>query len=384
MAFFRNSTVNLLNLHYAIHSLALSGGGAFFAVFMLQSGVPAPGVLLALAAILVGRFCVRPTVLVMAKRWGLKPLVIAGTILCGVEYPLLAQVHGVGSALYILCAVSALGDTLYWTCYHAYFAALGDAEHRGHQIGAREAVAAIVGVVGPLIAGWALTTLGPTIAFDATAVVLLAAAGPIYFTPNVAIARRAPTALSQAWPSIGMFAADGWASSGYYLVWQIALFLALGRSFAAFGGAMAIAAFAGAALGLMAGRWIDRGHGAKAVWLAIGSAVICVILRAVGYGDPVLAVAANASGALVAAFYTPTMMTAVYNQAQRSACTLRFHIACEAGWDAGGAAGLTAAAALIHAGAPLGAAIAMSLLGTAAMFVLLRRRYGAQGVLAAE
>ena len=55
MAFFRNSTVNLLNLHYGVHALALSGGGAFFAAFLLKSGVPAHGVLTAMAAILIGR-----------------------------------------------------------------------------------------------------------------------------------------------------------------------------------------------------------------------------------------------------------------------------------------------------------------------------------------
>jgi hypothetical protein len=49
IAYFRNNTVNLLNLHYGIHSLALSGGGAFFLVFLLQSDVSAPGVLAALA-----------------------------------------------------------------------------------------------------------------------------------------------------------------------------------------------------------------------------------------------------------------------------------------------------------------------------------------------
>ena len=42
MAFFRNSTVNLLNLHYGIHALALSGGGAFWGVFLLRAGAPAP------------------------------------------------------------------------------------------------------------------------------------------------------------------------------------------------------------------------------------------------------------------------------------------------------------------------------------------------------
>ena len=95
MAFFRNDTVNLLNLHYGIHSLALSGGGAFFAAFLLYADVPAPAVLASLAAILAGRFVIRPFVLVPARRWGLKPLVIAGTVMTGLQYPLLAEVHGV-------------------------------------------------------------------------------------------------------------------------------------------------------------------------------------------------------------------------------------------------------------------------------------------------
>ena len=77
MAYFRNNTVNLLNLHYAVHSLVLTGGGAFFAVFLLKSGVPAPAVIAAVAMILLGRFVIRPSVLVLARRVGLKPLVIA-------------------------------------------------------------------------------------------------------------------------------------------------------------------------------------------------------------------------------------------------------------------------------------------------------------------
>src|SRR6516165_5391271 len=92
MAFFRNDTVNLLNLHYGIHALALAGGGAFYFAFMLEAGVPAPVVLAALALILAGRFAIRPLLLVPARRFGLKPLVIAGTVLSSLQYPLLAEV----------------------------------------------------------------------------------------------------------------------------------------------------------------------------------------------------------------------------------------------------------------------------------------------------
>ena len=188
----------------------------------------------------------------------------------------------------------------------------------------------------------------------------------------------APTVLSEAWPSVWMFAADGWANAGYTQVWIIALFLALGRSFAAFGGAMAFAAVVGAICGLVLGRYIDRGHGRKAVALAIGSALLCVVMRASGYGNPALAIAANATGALVAAFYTPTLMTAVYNLAKGSPCALRFHIATEAGWDVGGAAGMLAAAGLLTLGAPLWSAIGLAVFGTGAMFALMWRHYGTE------
>ena len=144
MAYLRNNTVNLLNLHYGIHALAMSGGGVFLVVYMLKAGVAMPAVLTTMALIVALRFVLRPFVLMFAKRFGIKPAVIFGTIAASLQYPCLAFVHGIDFALLAFVVTSALGDTFYWTSYHAYFAALGDAEHRGHQIGAREALAALV------------------------------------------------------------------------------------------------------------------------------------------------------------------------------------------------------------------------------------------------
>ncbi len=378
MAYFRNNTVNLLNLHYGIHSLALSGGATFFMVFLLKSGVPAPAVLAAIAAILIGRLIVRPSVLVLAKRWGLKPVLIAGTIGSAVQYPLVAEVHGVDTTLFLLCAASAVGDTFYWTTYHAYFASLGDVEHRGHQLGVREALAAIAGIVGPLATGWALVTLGPQVAFGATAIVLVLAALPIVWTPNVKVPVHVSGAMKAAIPGVLLFATDGWMAVGYVMVWSIALFLSLGESFTAFGGAMALAAFVGAVSGLFLGRLIDLGHGTRVAWIAIAAAAASMVFRAASYGDATLAVIANASGALVSCLYLPAFGTAVYNQAKRSPCTLRFHIAAEGGWDLGGAAAALITAGLLALDVPIAACILLSLLGTPASFMLLRR-YFARG-----
>ena len=64
-------------------------------------------------------------------------MVVAGTLLSALQYPLLAEIRGVGPLLIGLIAVAAVGDTFYWTTYHAYFAALGDNELRVDVVGHR-------------------------------------------------------------------------------------------------------------------------------------------------------------------------------------------------------------------------------------------------------
>ena len=376
MAFFRDRTVNLLNLHYGIHAIALSGGGAFFAVYLLRSGLSVPEVLASLASILAGRFIIRPVVVPLAAKFGLRALVIAGTCLTALQYPLLAEVRGLGAALLTLCLVAALGDTLYWSSYHAYYAALGNHERRGSELGAREAIAALVGIVSPLVTGWALVAFGPRAAFGATGVVLLLAALPLLLTPDVRVARHAPGVFRAAIPGMKLFLADGWIAAGYFFVWQIALFLSLGQSYVAFGGVLALAALVGAVSGLLLGRLIDAGHGQQAVSYAVGVLVFTTILRAAAPGHALLAVIANALGALVVCLHIPTIMTAVYNQAKRSLCTLRFHVAAEGSWDVGAATGCLLAALLSALGVQISAALLLPLPGAAALFISLRSYYG--------
>jgi DHA1 family inner membrane transport protein len=377
MAYLKNSTINLLNLHYGIHALALNGAGVFFAVFLLKAGVPVPVVFAAIALALAGRFLLRPVVLVLAPRFGLRVLVAFGTVFSGLQYPVLAEIQGVDLMLLLFCAMSAIGDVFYWTSYHAYFAALGDLEHRGQQIGAREALAAIAAIAGPLVGGWALMELGPRIAFGSAAILQLLAALPFFGTPEVKVAPSAPGVFRAAIQGVLLFAADGWIAAGYVFVWQIALFVVLGENFSTFGGVLTLAGLAGAVGGLVLGRHIDAGHGERAVWLAFASVAGTTLLRAAATENVALAIVANAMGALVGCIYVPTLMTAVYNQAKRSPCVLRFHMATEGGWDIGGATGCLAAALLSASGVPLSVGILLSLAGAVLSLVVLQRYYAA-------
>jgi MFS transporter, DHA1 family, inner membrane transport protein len=316
----------------------------------------------------------------LAARFGLRALLVFGTTLTALQYPLLAEVDGIGAVLVMLVMLSAIGDTIYWTCYHAYFASIGDDQHRGQQLGAREALAALISVMSPLATGWLLAGAGPRWAFGLNGVVALLAAVPLFYAPAVAVQRRAPSAFLAARRSMVLFAADGWMTAGYVMVWQLALFRVLGDSFVAFGGALAVAALAAAIVGPVLGRWIDGGQGRKAVFYTAAVFATVIFARAIATDDAALAVVANAGGALVGALYMPTLMTAVYTEAKNSSCPLRFHVATEGAWDIGGAVGLAVAAGLVHLGWPYWWCIGLALGGVALNVAALRGYYGVSPV----
>jgi hypothetical protein len=77
-------------------------------------------------------------------------------------------------------------------------------------------------------------------------------------------------------------------------------------------------------------------------------------------------------------------MTAVYNDAKLSACPMRFQFAAEACWDIGSALAALAAAAACASGIALQAVILLALPAVAIQAWLLRERYAAHGLLAAQ
>lgn len=378
MSFFSNSAINRFNLHYAIQAIAAGAGGVFVLAFLLRAGFSVPATLLVQAGLVGARFVVRPIVPYLAGRFGLKPLLIAAILLEAAAYPLLAFVKGPDLMLVLWFAVATLGSVIYWTCFHTWFARLGDAEHRGGQIGAREAMGALSGILAPLLGGWVLVTGGPVILFAAAGIVQALSVLPLLGAPNVAVARKAPGTWRAARLGARLMFTDGMFAGGYHHVWVIALFVSLSESYTAFGAAMALAAAVGAAFSLLTGRHIDAGFGRGALVVATVVSTGVLLLRAGSLDLPWLAVTANALGALVVGLWTPALMTPVYNLTKASPCPLRFQVAAEGGWDLGCGSVCLAAAGLTAAGLPLPVSILLGLAGCAASFAIVWRGYTAK------
>lgn len=375
MAFFRNDVVNRVNLHAGVQALAENAGHIFLLVFLLKAGVSPAAALLVQAAIVAGRFALRPALLPLAKRWGLKPLMVAGALTVALQYPILAEVRGFGPVLLALVLVASLGEVFYYAAMNAYFSAVGDAQHRGHQVAVRQVLVALSAIAAPPLAAWSLIAAGPRWTFAVVALVQAASVLPLLGAPNVRIPARAPGVLKSAGLAAGLIAVDGWLDATFFFVWQVSLFVSLGGNLATYGGAMAAAGLVGAGFGLWLGPHVDAGHGRRAAAIAYSVGAVIVLLRAASLGSPWLAVAANALGALFMPLLIPPLVTATANRAKASRCVLRFGMALEGGWDIGCFLACLLAAGLFAAGAPLWLGVLTTLPACAAGFVLLRRCY---------
>lgn len=376
MSFFGNGAVNRVNLHTVVQALSEGAGGVFVLVFLLQAGVPAPLVLCAMAALTAGRFVLRPVVLPLARRIGLRRTLILGTVGEAAVFPLLPLVAGVDGYFLAFVLIGPIGSVLYWTCYHAYFAAVGDDEHRGSQVALRTALTSIVGVIAPLLGAGLLAAGGPWLAFLAAGAIQILAAAPLVGAPEVPLAAPCREPLKGVVTGAALSACDGVFAGGYFFVWQIALFTALDGSFTAYGGAMALAALVGAGFSLWIGKRIDAGAGRSAIVIAFLVAATVLMFRAVSIGSPGLAVTANAVGALVTAVWMPALGAPIYNLAKASACPLRFNVATEGGWDVGCGGACLIGAAMIWGGFTYAAPVLLGLAGATAAFAILWRRYG--------
>lgn len=365
MGYFQNRRFNLVYLHAAVQAIAMHGGESFAFIYLLKSGIPVPTVLLCIGLMFASRIVLRQAVLPIVKRIGLRQALAVSIVLEASAYPVLSQATGVGPYLVSYLALWAFSSSMYWTTYHAYVALLGDNEHRGAQVSVMEFLGTFMGIVAPLLMAFLLSFTSPFYAFGSIGLIMVCGAVPILLGPDFTIADQAEVPKETRRLSRLLMFSDGLRAGSFHFTWLIAMFITLGSSYVAFGGAMAVAGLAGAAAGLVIGRVIDLGHGLRAAQLGFGILALAALARTFGYSIPWFAVLANAAAAIAWPIYNTGFMSRVYQLSKQSPCPLRFTVISEGGWDMGTAVGCLASAALIHAGFGFTLPLALSLLGIA-------------------
>ena len=368
-------------VHSGLQSFVEASGGIFVAGFLVTRGFSYPAALASFALIVLSRFGLRPLVLPLALRAGLKGTLLIGVVIRALSFALLPFVTSVGPLLVLFLAVSGLGSVLYWTAWHAFMPALTETGKGGRQVSIQQATSAVVGIIAPVSGGLLLAHAGPLAAFLAIAALQLATALPLLGAPNPAVDAEAALDPAVASHARRLYFNEGVHAGSSVVIWNLALFASLGEHFDAFGGAIAAAGIAAAAGSLLVGRLIDGGHPRHSLGLAYGAAAFALALKGAAFANPVLAIIATALGALVVPMTSTAMLAPLYAMARQGPCVLRFSMATEGGWDLGCSAACLTAAALLASGAGFRLPILLGLAAIAAMAWMLDRWY-ARGALA--
>lgn len=375
MGYFANRAFNRVYLHVALQAFAMTGGEAFAFIYLLKAGIPAPVVLLSIGAMFGSRIFFRQLVLPLVRRFGLRKALVLAILVEASTYPVLSQVTGTGPLMISYLALWAFSSSLYWTTYHSYIALLGDNHARGAQTSAVEMIFMVMGIVAPATTGLLLTMFDPLVAFGVVGLSMALSALPVLAgdDPNASIEADFPKPAQREARAI--FFADGLRSGAFHYAWQIALFLTLGSSFVAFGGAMALTGLAGALAALFLGRAIDLGKGLGAVRIGFAMLTVAAIARVAGYPLPVSAVAANVAAALAWPLYATAFNARIYNLSRQSASPLRFHVVAEGGWDIGTCLSCLAGAALLQMGSSYHLPLAIGVLGCVLGYLTVARTF---------
>jgi MFS transporter, DHA1 family, inner membrane transport protein len=373
MGMFKNKSFNLVYIHAALQALVMSGGEGFAFVYLLKAGISTSVVLVCIAAMFASRLLFRMAVVPVVLRFGLRNTLIVSVIIEGASYLILPMVSGVGALLYLYLALWAASSSFYWTTYHTYVAQLGNNESRGAQVSAMEFFGMIAGIAGPLLMAFLLTWFNPWVGFGLIAFAMMMAAVPFMFGPDFDVAKTAVLPKTTISPARLLMITDGIRSAATHFVWLIALFITLSSSYAAFGGALALAGLTGAVMGLFVGKWIDIGKGAHAARVGYGAMVLSSVVKCFGFHIPWVAVSANALYSAAWPSYATSLNAQVYNQARRSNCPLRFHVVAEGGWDIGMTIGCGLAAVMVYYGFGFFWPLALGIAGCGLGYIVLLR-----------
>ena len=375
MRFFDNSAINRIYLHSALLGLSEYSGGAFVFVFLLKAGIALPLVFLSLAAIVLMRLLFRQVVLPFVQRFGIRAALVVGLIIGALSYIPIGFIHDVGPMLVLFLVLLALGDAFYWACFHATSARLGDADARGAQVSVVQLVYSLSNIAGPLIGGFLQVTTGPIWAFLFAGLIRVLSVWPLLSTPNTKIDASAKISGKSKRFAAQVYFFDGFGSSASGNAFALALFVTLGQNFQSFGFALAGAAMFGAVMSLGIGRLFDLGHHKWSTAIGMGALSLFMIAAALGFRNPITAIASLALGAMTGPLYASAYNSRVYNLSKASGDALRFQIWGEGGWDLGCALGSCLAALLVFLGFSFTWPIAIGLLGTAGVWFTLHQSY---------
>jgi MFS family permease len=362
--FLSNRGINLLNFHIGLQSFANNFGALFIGVFLYQLGIPLWQIFLGLSSSFYIRLVLRPIALKSCFKFGLKKVLILGTLFYAINYPILGQIESLDAWFFLFFFIFAITDIFYWLPYHTIFAILGDNEKRGKQTSMRDGVYMLAEFLAPLISGVLILNYGYKLAFVSAMFFMVIAIIPILKLPKLSLKGYETKNLdtkSINKDGFWLYAGEGFMMNQEF-TWNLILFLIVLNP-AYFGGLVGLAVFLQFLLTLFVGDQFDKGKGEKFVHFGIFLISISIIGRGL-WADSITEVII--SDIIISAgyiLYNPIFSASFYNISKKSQHPLWFQYYAEMGWDVGAGSAALMTALLTFYGHSLQTAMMISILG---------------------
>jgi len=123
----------------------------------------------------------------IAARIGLKHCILLSVPMHVIYYFLLYGLKSYPIPVYLVSVFFGLGNAFFWIAFHIEFAKVSDHNHRGEEVGKRQAVGLAAWLVGPLVGGVLIDWIGFGFVFVLASVLLFFSAIFLFFSKEVHI-----------------------------------------------------------------------------------------------------------------------------------------------------------------------------------------------------
>ena len=360
-----NRAVNFLNIHFGLQTFSNGLGDIFFGIYLYKVGVPLFAIYLVLTGIFLFRLCIRPLALKLVFKRGLKKSVLLGTFIHSTLYLFLGMVDGINIWLYIFIVAAAIIDVLYWLPYHTYFSLLGDLEHRGKQTAMRDGIVHVASFLAPITGGILINFVGFWAAFITATVLMLFAAIPLRYTPEVPLEDHLTAAeASKKVSKAGMYCyiGEGFHYFAHLFTWPIVLFLML-DDYISFGGLLSLAVLFQIIGSLWVGHLFDSGNGKRIYPIGFILIILTILGRTFFAMDIPTVIFFDILAMMGYLLSQGIVDSAFYNTSKKSHHPLWFQFYAENGWDIGSSASALLVAGMLYSGMDLRYVMLVGLLG---------------------
>ena len=368
----KNKTINYINIHFGLQRFAETIALTFGPIYLYKIGISIPWIFLIWAAMFGTRFFIRPFMLQLLPKIGLKKSIIIGSIIYAITYPSFLLINGLNFALLLPILLVAIVDVSYWLPYHTYFGIMGDSEDRGKQHGVRNALIQIGNILAPLLGGSLMYYYGfignSLIAFLFFIICLI----PLFFIeevfPKKAFSFKEGLAKTGKRGFV-IYGLEGFTTATFHFTWVLVLYFLMGENTLSTGGVIALTTVIHIIVSYFIGHNLDLQHEAndaitektkKRMLQHTPFYLIGGIMSFIGIIGKTFFTWTLPSILLVEVFVmlsqallSPYINVIVYNEQKESEQPLWYQYLAETGWDVGSVFGYTAIAALVYFGGDL-------------------------------